>query len=197
MKYFVIGLGNPGKEYENTRHNTGREAVMYMANRLGTGGWQNDKKFRALTANWRLDRQVEVMFVLPETMMNNSGKSVTPLIKSKKDLERLVILYDDLDLPLGTIKISFNRGSGGHRGVESIVRAVKSKAFTRIRIGVSPQTAGGKLKKPQGEKAVVDFILKKRTPKEEEQLKKVFKKIKEAIETFITLGREKAMNQYN
>jgi len=197
MKYFVVGLGNPGERYEKTRHNTGREAVMYSASKLGADEWQIDKKLRALTSTWRFNRQVEVVFILPETMMNNSGKSVTSLIKSKKDLERLVAICDDLDLPLGAIKISYNRGSGGHRGVESIVRALKSKAFTRIRIGVSPQTPSGKLKKPQGEKAVIDFILKKRTFKEEEILKKIFKKVKEALEILVSDGREKAMNRFN
>ena len=170
---------------------------MYSASKLGADEWQIDKKLRALTSTWRFNRQVEVVFILPETMMNNSGKSVTSLIKSKKDLERLVAICDDLDLPLGAIKISYNRGSGGHRGVESIVRALKSKAFTRIRIGVSPQTPSGKLKKPQGEKAVIDFILKKRTFKEEEILKKIFKKVKEALEILVSDGREKAMNRFN
>ena len=85
--------------------------------------------------------------------MNNSGKSLFPLIKSKKTAEQLVVVYDDLDLPLGTLKVSFNRGSGGHRGLDSIIKALKTREFTRIRIGTSSATPSGKIKKPIGEKS--------------------------------------------
>jgi len=127
----IVGLGNPGQEYENTRHNTGWLMVGLVEKRLNI----KDK----------------IKFVLPDKFMNNSGKVVAPLIKSK-DLKDLVVIYDDIDLPLGKMKISFNRSSGGHNGLGSIIKALKSEEFLRIRIGTSPTTPSGKIRKPKGER---------------------------------------------
>jgi PTH1 family peptidyl-tRNA hydrolase len=129
--------------------------------------------------------------------MNNSGGSVKPLIKVKKDLENLVVIYDDLDFPIGRIKISFDRGDGGHNGLADIIKAVKSREFVRIRIGVSPETPGGKLKKPKGEQAVIDFLMKDFKDAELAELKKLSKKIGEARECFATDGKDKMMSLYN
>jgi len=129
--------------------------------------------------------------------MNHSGKAVAPFVKSKKDLENLVVVYDDIDLPLGKIKISFNRSSGGHNGLQSIIKAVKSEEFVRIRIGVSPSTPSGKTKKPKGEQAVLKFLLGEFKKPELETLKKLSKKVSEAIEMIFAEGREKAMSLYN
>jgi len=138
-----------------------------------------------------------VVLVAPDTFMNKSGSAVVRYVKSQKAAERMVIIYDDLDLPIGGLKLSFNRGSGGHRGVESIMRAVKTKKFTRVRVGVSPATSGGKLKKPQGEKEVVSFILSKFKPTELAELKKVFKKVAGALEATVADGPQIAMNHFN
>ena len=129
--------------------------------------------------------------------MNNSGRAIVKSVKSKKDLEKLVVIYDDLDLGIGSVKISFNKSSGGHRGLESVIKALKTKEFIRIRIGVSPTTASGKLKKPEGEQKVLDFILGKFKPAEKEILKKVFKKVENIVETIATEGLERAMNEFN
>ncbi|HEY4505865.1 MAG TPA: aminoacyl-tRNA hydrolase [Candidatus Paceibacterota bacterium] len=200
MKYFLVGLGNSGDEYEKTRHNSGRRAVMHVAKKFDAE-FESDKKLRALTATGRSDlpRKVgpsDVVFVLPETMMNGSGRAVAPAIKNKKDLSNLIVFYDDIDLPIGTFKISFNRGSGGHKGLESVIRAVKSREFYRVRIGICPTTPGGKLKKPDAKK-FVDFILGDFKPNEEKELKKVFKKITEAMEVFTSEGPSYAMSQFN
>ena len=128
--------------------------------------------------------------------MNGSGRAVAPAIKNKKDLSNLIVFYDDIDLPIGTFKISFNRGSGGHKGLESVIRAVKSREFYRVRIGICPTTPGGKLKKPDAKK-FVDFILGDFKPNEEKELKKVFKKITEAMEVFTSEGPSYAMSQFN
>jgi len=129
--------------------------------------------------------------------MNKSGKAVASLVKSKKDLENLVVIYDDIDLPLGKMKISFNKSSGGHRGLESIIKALKSQEFLRIRIGITPATPSGKLKKPHGEKPVINFILGEFKKPELEILKKLSKKAAEAIEVFFAEGKDKAMSLYN
>ncbi|MBP6884549.1 MAG: aminoacyl-tRNA hydrolase, partial [Candidatus Pacebacteria bacterium] len=155
----VVGLGNPGKEYENNRHNAGRIILELLAKKNGFSDWYADKKTRALWSTGKLGTK-KFQFVAPDNFMNNSGGSVKPLMKTKKDLEGLVVVYDDLDLPMGKIKISFNRSSGGHNGLGDIIRALKSEAFIRVRVGVSPHTPSGKIKKPSGEKAVLDFLLK-------------------------------------
>jgi PTH1 family peptidyl-tRNA hydrolase len=129
--------------------------------------------------------------------MNNSGASVSPLIKSKKDMAELIVVYDDIDLPLGKIRISYNRSSGGHRGVESIIRKLKSEEFSRIRIGITPASPSGKLKKPKGEKAVITFLMGVFKDKENQELKKVSKTILEAMEVLINEGRPQAMSQFN
>lgn len=192
MNYVIVGLGNPGGEYDTTRHNTGRMAVDYVGEKNDAGPWKEDKK-----ANATVGKTEVSTLVLPNTFMNKSGSAVARYVKSVKAAEKLVVVYDDLDLPLGTMKVSFDRGSGGHKGVESIARAVKTKRFIRIRIGVSPATPGGKLKKPHGEKEVVAFILAKFKPSEQDVLKKVFTRVNDALTCIIDEGREKAMNLYN
>jgi PTH1 family peptidyl-tRNA hydrolase len=176
--FYVIGLGNPGEEYKGTRHNTGREAVDYFESKNKI----SPKKLSIIHSN---------------EFMNNSGRAVSKIIKSKKAAQNLIVVHDDLDLPMGILKISYNKGVGGHRGLDSVVKAVKTKEFTRIRIGISPTTPKGKIKKPQGEKAVIDFILGKFKPTELEIMKKTFKKSSEAIQTIITDGRDRAMNMFN
>lgn len=172
----VVGLGNPGKEYENTRHNTGRILVGLIEKKL------EDQKIK---------------FITPDTFMNNSGKAVAPLVKSKKDLENLVVIYDDVDLPLGKIKISFNRSSGGHKGLGSIIKYLKTEEFLRIRIGISPVTPTGKIRKPKGEEAILKFLLGEFKKSELDTLKKLSKTVAEAVETIFTESKEKAMSLYN
>ena len=172
----VVGLGNPGAEYEKTRHNAGRILVGMIEKKL------NNSKIKFLT---------------PDTFMNNSGKAIAPLIKTKKDLKDLVIIYDDIDLPLGKIKISFNRSSGGHNGLNSVIKALKSEEFLRIRIGTAPVTPSGKIKKPKGEKAILNFLLGEFKKPELEMLKKLSKKVAEAVETIFSESKEKAMSLYN
>jgi peptidyl-tRNA hydrolase, PTH1 family len=176
--FYIIGLGNPGEEYGGTRHNTGREAVIFFEekNKLPA------KKFSIIHTN---------------EFMNNSGRAVAKIIKSKKAAQNLIVVHDDIDLPLGSIKISYNKGVGGHRGLSSVAKAVKTLEFVRIRIGVSPATPKGKIKKPVGEKAVIDFILGKFKPSEAEIMKKVFKRVSEAIQSLILDGRDRAMNLFN
>ena len=172
----VVGLGNPGAEYENTRHNTGRIMVGLIEDKL---------------------EKLKIKFITPDTFMNNSGKAVAPLVKAKKDLKDLVVIYDDVDLPLGKIKISFNRSSGGHNGLGSVIKSLKSEEFLRIRIGISPATPKGVVKKPKGEKAMLNFLLGEFKKPELETLKKLSKKVAEAVEIIFTEGKDKAMSLYN
>ncbi len=192
----VVGLGNPGDEYARTRHNAGRIILEILAAKNSFSNWRDDVKTKALYSAGKLGAK-KFQFVLPNNFMNNSGGSVKPLVKVKKDLEDLVVVYDDLDLPIGRVKISFDRSSGGHNGLGDIIKVVKSTAFLRIRVGVSPHTPGGKLKKPSGEKAVIDFLMKDFKPAEMDELKKIAKHIGEALECFAADGKEKMMSLYN
>ncbi len=194
--YVIVGLGNPGNEYENTRHNVGRMLVrdFFTAHKLPE--FVFDKKSNALVSEGKLGNQ-KIVALLPETFMNKSGDSVKKFVKSKKAAEMLVVVHDELDLPLGRAKISFNKSSGGHRGVESVKKAVGTEAFVRIRIGISPSTAGGKLKKPTGEEMVNNFILGKLSKKDEDALAKMSKSFKESLELLIKEGKDAAMNEWN
>ena len=174
MQWIVAGLGNPGKEFVGTRHNAGREFLMALQEKL-------PKK---------------ATVVLPDTYMNNSGAAFRKLVGSKKAAQHLVVLQDELDLPLGKVKMSFGSSSGGHRGIDSIQKAIKTKDFVRIRIGISPATPSGKLRKPDSKK-IVDFVLGKFKPSEQDKLKKARKIVAQALEILLTDGRARAMTETN
>lgn len=196
MAWVITGLGNPGEDYALTRHNAGRMAVEYFASTHECTPWKEDKKTKATVSKGAYERTL-LALVLPDTFMNKSGAAVTKFVKSIKAAERLIVVYDDLDLPLGTLKISYDRGSGGHKGLDSVARSVKTRRFPRVRIGVSPSTTSGVLKKPQGEKEVEQFILGLFRPHELGELKTVFKRANLAIEAIIEKGVEQAMNEFN
>ena len=184
----LVGLGNPGKEYENTRHNAGRIMVGLVQKKISAKG-AAPAGGQGPASGWK--------FVTPDTFMNNSGPVVANALAGKKALKDLVVVYDDIDLPLGKVKISFNRSSGGHNGLGSVIRALKSEEFVRIRIGISPATPSGKVKKPKGEKAVINFILGEFKKSELDILKKLSKKVAEIVEMVFFEGKDKAMSIYN
>lgn len=196
MQYLIVGLGNPGEEYANTRHNAGRMVVDQFRKKNDFPEWTKDVLFKALISRGRREKD-KVVLLLPNNFMNVSGKSVAPLVKNAKDVERTIVVYDDLDLPLGTMKISFNRSSGGHKGVESIIKALKTRAFARLRIGICPITPSGKLKKPKGENGILDFIIGPFKKPELEEMKKVAKKGAEALGLILDEGREIATGKVN
>lgn len=180
--FYLIGLGNPGAEYKESRHNAGQIAVEYFKSKINPS------------------EASKIKIIESGEFMNNSGRAVAKFIKSKKAAQSLIVVYDDIDLPLGSIKISYNKNSGGHRGLESIIKTLKTKEFTRLRIGIAPTTPSGKIKKPglnlpgkESQKAVLNFILGKFKPKEIE----IVKKSNEAIFSLLKYGRDKAMNLYN
>lgn len=195
MTYIIAGLGNPGEEYVNTRHNTGRMILQSLADKYDVE-LVMDKKLNALRGEAKIG-STKVILLAPETFMNKSGKSIAPLVTSQKKAEKLIVIYDDFQLPLGRIKISYNRSSGGHNGLESVIKSVKTEAFIRLRIGVAPETAKGLAKVPSGAEAVEKFILGPLKKLELEALKKISKKAIEAIELIVSEGRELATGQVN
>ena len=196
MTWVIVGLGNPGEEYELSRHNAGRMAVRAFAESAGFSEWKLDAKKTAYIARGAIEKALAVA-VLPETYMNRSGAAVAGLVKGTLAAKKLIVVYDDLDLPLGSLKVSFNRSSGGHNGVLSVERAVKTRRFVRIRIGVSPRGATGEAQKPKGEAAVEKFILDFFKPHEHGELKPVLERAGDAIRHIVENGYVSAMNMYN
>lgn len=164
----IVGLGNPGKKFQKTRHNIGSRII----DELESLNLEN------------------VILVKPQTFMNESGRAVKRLVKSYKlEVESLLVIHDDIDLPLGRIRISKGSGSAGHKGVESIIEKLGTKNFIRIRIGIQPQE--GKPKKADA------FVLKNFTKNEGKILDEIIKKSAEAVKMLLEEGLEAAMNKYN
>lgn len=202
MAFILVGLGNPGAEYENTRHNTGAIVLEVFRKTAGFPEWSEDKKRKALMSEGKVGKE-KVTLIFPQTFMNTSGSSLREnkdlrfkiYDKKKKEVSNLVVIHDDLDIPFGKYKISFNKSSGGHRGVESIIKAVKTQAFTRVRVGIASSQAA--VRKSQDESAVEKTILGKFTPDQLAGLKKLAKRIAEGLVCLITESREKAMSRFN
>jgi len=164
----IVGLGNPGKKYQKTRHNIGFRVI---------------DKLKPLNLKG-------VILAKPQTFMNLSGKAVKKLMSNVKcQMSNLWVIHDDIDLPLGKIRISKGRSSAGHKGVESIIRELKTKNFVRFRVGIQPKT--GKPRNPE------KFVLQKFNKEEEKIIKEVIEKAVEAIEFSLKEGLEKAQNKYN
>ena len=174
MSWILVGLGNPDKEYDGTRHNIGRDFVAHFKDKLS-------KKPKVLDLN---------------VYMNNSGGPIKKAVPTKKAAQQLIVVHDELDLPLGRVKISFGSSAGGHNGVKSIEKALKTKDYVRVRVGISPSTPSGKLKRPDAEK-ITDFVLGKFKTSEQEKLKKARKVVGEALELILTEGKERAMTEIN
>ena len=196
MKYIIGGLGNPGEEYALTRHNTGRIILDRIREELEGDDFVFDKKLNAETSEVKIGKE-KVLLVAPDTFMNNSGKAVASLVKSKKAAEGMLIIYDDFQLPIGRMKISYDKSSGGHNGLESVIKAVKTEAFPRLRVGTAPATAKGAAKIPHGEEKVLKLILGKFRDEEMKVIKKLGKRAAEGVEIFVKDGREKATGVVN
>ena len=187
MSIVIAGLGNPGSEYEKTRHNAGRSAVELVAKNEEFDHLLFNKKANALITKGSIGT-----LVLPETMMNLSGKAVATFVKSPKAAKNLLVVHDDLDLPLGTIKMVFARGSGGHKGVESVMRAIKTQDFARLRIGISAVGKKNQAKKVSGDEKVIKQVIGKWKPSEEATFKKVLKKVAETVRLYASEGIDSA-----
>lgn len=194
--YTIVGLGNPGQEYVETRHNVGRDIVRAFQKAHKFSEWVFDKKANALVSEGKIGKQV-VTLVLPETFMNNSGKALPVFIKNKKQASQLLVLHDDLDIGIGRCKLSYNKSSGGHRGIDSIIKHLKTQEFYRLRLGIAPVTPTGKIKKVSGEEAVNKHVLSVFKPRESDVIKKISKHGVNAIELFVEQGYAKAGNQIN
>ncbi|MFY9461604.1 MAG: aminoacyl-tRNA hydrolase [Candidatus Sungiibacteriota bacterium] len=182
-----MGLGNPGKEYEETRHNIGRAVVSAFAKKLGANDFAFNKKWNALAAETKVGKE-KAALLLPETFMNKSGATAGPAARFYKiKPAAIVVVHDDSDIEAGRGKLSFNKSSAGHKGVESVMRALKTEAFWRFRIGIQ------KKRRVEANK----LVLQKFTPEEKKVVAKVIKRTADALETLVREGPEASMNTYN
>ncbi|GMQ95125.1 MAG: aminoacyl-tRNA hydrolase [Patescibacteria group bacterium] len=196
MQYIIAGLGNPGKEYEDTRHNTGRIVLEDFRKRHAFSPWKRDGKHKALVSEGAVGKR-DVILVEPDAFMNLSGSSLAAFVSGKGGAGHLIVVYDDIDLPIGAIRISYDRGAGGHKGLESIIKSLSTKKFIRVRVGISRTTPGGKLKKPKGEENVLKFLMGRFAPREREIMRSVSQKAREALQALVLEGKEKAMVTFN
>lgn len=185
----IVGLGNPGKKYKNTRHNVGFMAVDEFRKENDFPNFKLSKKFSALIAKGIFNGN-EIILAKPQTFMNKSGVAVKKFVSSfKLQVSRIWVVHDDIDLSLGKIKIVKNRGAAGHKGVQSTINELGTKNFIRFRIGI--QARG------PGLKNVESFVLQKFNKEEKKILKEVIKKTVKATEMGLKKGIEKAMSEYN
>ena len=184
--YTIVGLGNPGSEHTNTRHNTGRIIVAKLAEQHHIELKAQKKPDVLVGAGDVLTERVRL--VLPDTFMNKSGAAVLKYIKSAGAGKSLILIYDEIDLPLGQVRVAFGSSSAGHNGVKSVERAIKTKNFIKIRVGVS-KVARGKAKKQTGERDVVEYLLKNFSKAELEKIEgPIFERVSLALSTIFETG---------
>lgn len=180
----IVGLGNPGRKYSDTRHNIGYRVLEEIAQRFSIE--KEESRFDAIIGHIRIDGE-KVLLVKPLTYMNLSGKTVQPLVRwFKLDLDDLIVIYDDMDLPPGALRLRAQGGSGGHKGMASIIQRLGSQEFARIRIGIG---------RPDNE--AINWVLGKFSPTEQKLMEETISQAAAAVECWVKQGIERAMNEYN
>ena len=197
----MVGLGNPGAEYVNTRHNVGAEVVAALAERHGSR-LRTEKGLHAEVAEVNLGGR-RVMLAVPTTYMNESGQAVAPLVRragvgqphpdgdpdpTGALAERLIVIHDELDLPPGRVKIKVGGGNAGHNGLKSIESHLHTNRYLRVRVGIG---------KPPGRQSGADFVLRRPGAAERAVLVEAIEQAADAVETVVTEGVEAAMNRVN
>lgn len=206
----IIGLGNPGQEYEKTRHNIGFMALEGIRDQVsGFSNWKLEKRLESKVCRGHIASCCEdVILAKPQTFMNNSGGTVKKLIANYQLLiTDLLVIHDDLDLPLGALRLSLGSGSAGHNGVQSIIATLCTKDFWRLRIGISPRPQSPSLKTCLPTRQVregresydnaSDFVLKNFSRAEAPKLKKALALTAHAVQMMFELGPSHAQTEIN
>lgn len=184
----AVGLGNPGKEYAGTRHNVGADVVALLAERHG--GTLKRSKEQSLVGEVKVQHH-RLALAFPQTYMNDSGRAVSPLVRrfGIDDLSRLVVVHDELDLPLGTVRVKAGGGLAGHNGLRSIKAHLHSDGFSRVRIGIG--------KPPGGKEQGADHVLRAPGKKVREELDVSVQIAADAVECILLEGLPVAQNRFN
>jgi len=184
--YIIVGLGNPGKEYEKTRHNVGFMAIDKLAGKYSIE--ITKEKHKALIGTGIIEGE-KVILVKPQTFMNLSGEAASEVMNFyKEDLKNFIVVFDDIDLPVGTIRIKERGSAGTHNGVKSLVNELGSQEFKRVKVGIGSN---------KGKMDLVSYVLGKFSTEELNEIEKSTDKAVNAIEIMIKDGVAKAMNDYN
>ena len=184
--FLIAGLGNPGRNFERNRHNVGFMLLNHIATRLGENFTKVESKALVAKTSYLGER---VILVKPQTYMNNSGGPISSLIRYYQVLlDNVLITYDDVDLPLGTIRIRPYGGSAGQKGMQSIIESLGTEEFPRLRIGTG---------RPPGRMEAADYVLQDFPSSEMDLLADTLDRAVEAVLTFIQYGIDRAMNEYN
>lgn len=182
MTKLVVGLGNPGEQYDNTRHNIGFHTLDELLKDYATlekTRWQEDKLAHSLYKKIKLKNK-EFIIAKPQTFMNNSGMGVSSLLgKFKIEPKDLIVIYDDIDLPLGKVRIRFGGASGGHRGTQSIIDTIKTDEFLRIRMGIGIDKHNEKEHRDKGQ--ISDFVLAHFTAQEKSKIRHMVKEVHKSV----------------
>ena len=183
----VVGLGNPGEDFARSRHNLGAEVVSLLAERCGTTLKRSKEK--SLAAEVTMAGK-HVVLAFPQTYMNLSGEAVAKLVRrhSIDDPERIVVVHDELDLPVGRMRVKVGGGLAGHNGLKSIVQHLKTGEFVRVRLGIG---------KPPTKQQGADHVLKKPTKNDRSEFDVVVQEAADAVELIVAEGAAAAMNRYN
>lgn len=186
MPYLLVGLGNPGRQYSNNRHNIGFRVLDRLAERLGIT--YSRVMFRALTVDTRFQER-RIILAKPQTYMNDSGQSVGSLVRFYKiPLENILVIHDDVDLPFDTLRVRPKGGSAGQKGMASIIDHLGTQNFPRLRFGVG---------RPPGRMVAAAYVLQDFSREEAEILPMLIDRATDATLMFVTSGLEATMNKYN
>lgn len=189
--FLIVGLGNPGQAHQNTWHNLGFLAIDQFAEQNDFPDFAADKWSRALVAKKEFEGKF-VTLAKPQTFMNESGRSVVALLKKfSVSTNDLIVVHDDADLAVGTIRVAKGRGTAGHKGVESIVRSLKTKNFIRLRAGSRPKNY------VPGSKMLAKFVLKKMATADRKMIEETLIKIIAALDLILKGQTQKAMSEFN
>lgn len=184
--YMILGLGNPGREYKRTRHNIGFMVLDHLAQRLGEKFSRYESKALVMKSRYQNTRLV---MAKPQTFMNDSGQAASSLVRFYKiPLGNVLVVYDEVDLPFGLIRIRPMGGSAGHKGIQSIIDQLGTEQFSRLRVGVG---------RPPGLKLAASYVLRDFSSEETEFLPPILNRVVDAILTFVIDGVDQAMNDYN
>lgn len=187
VTWLIVGLGNPGSKYETTRHNAGWHVLDTIGQQYG-GFRFDEKRSKGLIARGEISG-VKVALIKPQTFMNLSGEAVGPIARFYKvPPERILVAYDDVDLPTATLRLRPKGGAGGHKGMRSLLQHLGTETFPRLRLGIG---------RPPGRMPVEAYVLQKFKPDEWDVMLATYRQAVDAIEVVLTEGIERAMNQFN
>lgn len=184
--YLIVGLGNPEEEYANTRHNMGFDTINKLAKQYNIE--INKKKFKGLYALSTIENE-KVILLKPQTYMNLSGESIQEIVNFYKiDINDIIVIYDDIDVNLGKIKLRKTGGAGSHNGMKSVISCLNTQNFGRIRVGIGS---------PEDKSRMIEYVIGAIPKEEKEQLDKATTIAKDAIVEIIKNGFDSSMNKFN